>query len=93
MRTFIVTSTDNFLHNEYITAGIEYTLNAITETVYFCRAHGPISCSFMKTHKFKRALREGVIKFTDTNSSSSGSHGSVPAALANPTDKVCAYAQ
>lgn len=65
MRTFIVNSTDNFLHNEYINAGVAYTLNAITDTVYFCRAHGTISCSFMATHKFKRALREGVIRFTD----------------------------
>lgn len=65
MRTFIVNSTDNFLHNESISAGVEYTLNSLADTVYFCRNQSEVSCSYMPLHKFKRALREGIITFTD----------------------------
>lgn len=65
MRTFKVLSTNNFLHNEYISTNVEYTLNQITDTVYFCRNQKEISCSYMPTHKFKRALRESIIVFTD----------------------------
>ena len=65
MRTFVVSSTDNFLRNEYITPNVEYTLNGITNTVYFCRNQKEISCSYMSIHKFKRGLREGIIHFTN----------------------------
>ena len=65
MRTFKVLSTDNFLRNEYISTNVEYTLNQITDTVYYCRNLKEISCSCMATYKFKRALREGIITFTD----------------------------
>lgn len=66
MRTFIAHSTDNFLHNEYITANVEYTLNSLADTAYFCRNQSVISCSSMSIAKFKRALREGIITFTDS---------------------------
>lgn len=65
MRTFIVLSTDNFLQYEYISPNVEYVLKQITDTVYFCRNQKEISCSYMPTHKFKRALRENIIRFTD----------------------------
>ena len=65
MRTFIVKSTDNFLRNEYISDNVEYVLNRITDTVYYCRNQKEISCSYMPTYKFKKALREGIIVFTD----------------------------
>lgn len=65
MRTFIVHSTDNFLRNEYISANVEYTLNGLGDNVYFCRNQAEISCSYMPMYKFKRALREGIITFTD----------------------------
>lgn len=65
MRTFIVHSTDNFLRNEYISANVEYTLNGLGDSVYFCRNQAEISCSSIHMYKFKRALREGIITFTD----------------------------
>ncbi len=65
MRTFIVNSTDNFLHNEYISAGVEYTLNSLTNTAYFCRTGDTFACSYIPLYMFKRALREGIITFTD----------------------------
>ena len=65
MRTFIVHSTDNFLHNEYISANVEYTLNSLTNTAYFCRNQAEVACSSIPMDKFKRALREGIITFTD----------------------------
>ena len=65
MRTFIVHSTDNFLHNEYISANVEYTLNSLADTAYFCRNQAEIACSSIRMDKFKRALREGIITFTD----------------------------
>jgi len=65
MRTFIVLSTDNFLRTEYISPNVEYVLKQITDTVYFCRNQEKISCSYIPTYKFKRALRENIIRFTD----------------------------
>lgn len=66
MRTFIVLSTDNFLRNEYISANVEYTLNGLGDTVYFCRNQDDaFSCSYIPMYKFKRALRENIIRFTD----------------------------
>lgn len=65
MRTFIVLSTDNSLRNEYISANVEYTLNQITDTVYYCKKAPLVGCSYMPTFKFKQALRDGDIVFTD----------------------------
>lgn len=64
-RTFKVLSVDNFLWNEYISTDVEYRLINIKDTVYFCRNTSEVSCSYMNTSKFKRALREGIIVFTD----------------------------
>ena len=64
-RTFIILSVDNFLHNEYVSPNVEYRLVNIRDTVYFCRNTEEISCTYMNTSKFKRALREGIIIFTD----------------------------
>ena len=64
-RTFIIKSTDNFLHNEYVSPNVEYKLINIRDTVYFCRNQKEISCTYMNTSKFKRALREGIIVFTN----------------------------
>ena len=64
-RTFIILSTDNFLHNEYVSPNVEYRLVFIRDTVYFCCNTEKISCTNMNTSKFKRALREGIIVFTD----------------------------
>lgn len=65
MRIFKVLSTDNYLRTEYISPQVEYTLNQITDSVYFCRNTTEVSCSYMPTHKFKRALRDGFIVFID----------------------------
>lgn len=65
MRTFVVLNADNSLRNEYISPNVEYVLNQITDTVYFCRNQKEISCSYMPTFKFKQALRDGDIVFTD----------------------------
>lgn len=64
-RTFIILSVDNFLRNEYVSPNVEYRLVNIRDTVYFCRNTEEISCTYMNTSKFKRALREGIIVFTD----------------------------
>lgn len=65
MRTFVVLNADNSLRNEYISPNVEYVLKQITDTVYFCRNQKEISCSYMPTFKFKQALRDGDIVFTD----------------------------
>lgn len=65
MRTFTVISKGSSLHNQYITEGIEYTLNQLTDMVYYCRNQVEVSCSYMPLHVFKRALRDGSIRFTD----------------------------
>ena len=65
MRTFKVLEKTTTLANEYINVGVEYTLNQITDTVYYCRNQTEISCSYMSTYNFKKALREGSIVFTD----------------------------
>ena len=65
MRIFKVVSTLSCLANEYITEGETYTLNGLGDSVYYCRASGSISCSYMRMSKFKQALREGAIIFID----------------------------
>ena len=65
MRTFKVVDKSGCLHNEYISEDVEYTLNQITDTVYFCRNTKEVSCSYMNTSTFKAALRAGDIVFTD----------------------------
>lgn len=65
MRTFKVLEKTTTLAPEFISVGVEYTLNQITDTVYYCRNQTEVSCSCMPTYKFKKALREGSIVFTD----------------------------
>ena len=62
MRTFRVVKD---IPNVYISVDVEYTLNSLTDSVYYCRNQKEVSCSYMSTSKFKRALREGAIVFTD----------------------------
>lgn len=65
MRTFKVLSKEGCLRNEYISTDVEYTLNQITDTVYYCKKAPLVGCSYMPTFKFKQALRDGHIVFTD----------------------------
>ena len=62
MRTFTVTRP---IHSAYISVGVEYTLNVLADTVYYCRNQAEVSCSYMSLSKFKACLRDGSIVFTD----------------------------
>ena len=62
MRTFTVTRP---IRSAYISVGVEYTLNALADIVYYCRNQDEVSCSYMRLSKFKACLRDGSIVFTD----------------------------
>ena len=62
MRTFTVTHP---IHSAYISVDVEYTLNVLADTVYYCRNQAEVSCSYMSLSKFKACLRDGSIVFTD----------------------------
>ena len=65
MRTFKCISKEGCLSKEYIEINVEYTLNQLTDSVFYCRNTPEVSCSCMRIGKFKQALREGAIIFTD----------------------------
>ena len=62
MRTFRVLKD---IPNEYITTGEEYFLIAITQNEVCYKKISDNSGSFMRPHKFKEALRNSSIVFTD----------------------------
>lgn len=69
MRTFRVMHKEPILKNEYISEE-EYELVSIDDNTVCYRRHIPQPSgfkpgSFMPTYKFKQALREGAIIFTD----------------------------
>ena len=61
--------------NEYLTVDVEasqmqshemlYTLNSLSDSVYYCRKSNEVSCSYMRLSKFKACLRNQSIVFTD----------------------------
>ena len=61
MRTFRVIRKEPTLRNEYISE-TEYSIVAFGDTVVYERSEGQ---SFMALSKFKQALRDGSIVFTD----------------------------
>lgn len=64
-RTFKVVNKDGVLKHEYISLNEEYYLIAMVPSVVFKRVTGPMAQSFMTPDRFKRALKDGHIVFTD----------------------------